>query len=327
VLWNQLPDDGLLELATSDGLSTRPAFEALVRRMLADPRAHAGVAAFYRWWLDLDTLATLKKDPTLFPEFTPELAADMARETEAFGAFVTLDLNGSFATLMTAPFSLIDARLAAIYGVAGVAGNELQRVDLPAGQRAGLLTQPALQALGSLATRNSPSHRGGLLFKKLYCEVVPFAPPGVPPLGQPPGETLRQTLQIDTGEVFCAACHAVLDPPGLAFEGFDAIGRPRTTDNGGLVDTTNLKIDSPRTDSVPPAIVNGPVELARLLATDPAAEACMAKQWLTFALGRGLTTTDDPSVDAIAASFAASGFSLRELIVDVLTSDAFLKPP
>ncbi|HVZ71092.1 MAG TPA: DUF1592 domain-containing protein [Polyangia bacterium] len=328
VLWRQEPDAGLVAQAAR--LSSASGFADLVRAMLADPRATIGVGAFYRWWLDLDDVATTTKDPTLFPEFSPALAADMANETTRFGVEVTLTMNDSFRTLMTAPFSFLNERLATIYGVPGVVGDDLRRVDLPPQQRAGLLTQPALQVLGSFATRNSPSHRGAQIDRALFCLEVPLPPPGLPPVNlTPPAETLRQALAVDTDEASCSACHKVFDPPGFAFEGFDAIGRARAEDDGVPVDTSALQIEVPtmagNAGDLAVQAVDGPVALATLLAGAPAAQDCFARQWLRFALGRELTANDEPSVAKIDAAFAPSG-NLRELVVAVLTSDVFLSP-
>jgi hypothetical protein len=329
VLWDQKPDTEIV--ASSGRLATTADVREVVKIMLADPRAAVGVGAFYRWWLGLDDVAKLKKDPMLFPEFTPELQADMVDETITFGVQTTLAEHASFQTLMLASFSFVNARLASLYGVTGITSDFLQRADLPVG-RAGLLTQPALQALGSFAARNSPSHRGTYIGQRFLCEAIPSAPPGVQPLDPvPPGETVRQALQASiTSSSPCAACHAFVDPPGLAFEGFDAIGRARTTDNGLPVDTSNLVVMlwSPNAATNSPGVrVNGPVELAKMLATAAATENCFAQKWLSFALGREVGPGDMASLATIQATFAASGFDLQELIASVLSSDTFLAPP
>jgi hypothetical protein len=323
VLWREQPDPAVLAAAAP--LKTTQDLEPIVRQMLADPRASEGVGAFFRWWLGLDGLATLQKDPTLFPEFTPALAADMANETASFGTFVTMDPNGSFETLLTAPFSLIDARLAAIYGLDGVAGDSLRRVDLPAGQRAGLLTQPALQALGSFATRNSPSHRGIFVDQKFFCMSVPEEPANTPGLPPPaPGQSVRQALNLATQSAVCKACHAAIDPIGYVFEGFDAIGRARATDNGVPVDATSTVFLTGRADS--PWPIYAPADLAFRMAGDDGAQDCYAQQWLTFALGRDLRNAEQPSLAQVQDRFKTSGLDLRTLIVAVLLSDTFLAP-
>jgi hypothetical protein len=324
VLWRQQPD-GAAVAAAAD-LETKQDLEPIARQMLADPRATEGVGAFFRWWLELDSVRTLEKDPSLFPDFTPLMAADMANETATFGTYVTRDIKGSFETLMTAPFSLINTRLAVIYGLGGIGGDSLRRVDLPAGQRAGLLTQPALQALGSLETRNSPSRRGLNVAEKFFCTVIPREPPGtpgLPPLA--PDQTVRQELELATQSAVCKASHAAIDPLGYVFEGFDAIGRARATDNGVAVDATST-ISLPARADTPWAIFT-PADLAFHMAGDPGVQACYAQQWLSFALGRDLTVADQTSLQPIEADFQASGFDLQELIVSVLLSDTFLTAP
>jgi hypothetical protein len=328
VLWRLKRDPN--ELSPTAAFTTRGDVALAVRSMLSDPRAQAGVGAFYRWWLDLDSVATLAKDPMLFPEATPQLLSDMADETTAFGIDLTLAHNGSMDQLFTANWTFVNAGLASIYGVVGgVLGDPLRFTMLPPG-RAGLLTQPALQALGSLAKRNSPSHRGTYIDQRMLCEDLPSAPVGIPGLDPiPPGESVRQALAADLGGAACAACHTAIDPPGLAFEGFDAIGRARTTDNGAPIDTSNLAVRMPDptgSTNGTSFVVEGPVELAKLLSTAPAVEGCFAQKWLSFVLGRDLEPGDMPSLASAQQAFAASGFNIQTLIAAVLSSDTFLAP-
>jgi hypothetical protein len=323
VLWNAPPDESVPTPATLDEVP------GVVRQLLDDPRAAAGVGAFYRWWLDLPDLARTVRDPVLFPSFTPELRADMAVETETFGVNVTLALNGSFTTLLTANFSFIDARLADLYGVSGVAGDSFQQVYLPTGERAGLLTQPALQTLGAYANRTSPAHRGTYISKRFFCAPLPAAPPNVPALDPiPPGVTVRQQEEMHLTAANCSACHNYIDPLGFAFEGFDAMGRARTIDNGQPVDVSNLSVEIQRADEGPviEGPIDGPIELAMLVAANPRAQDCMVRQWLSFALGRDLQDADSPTVDDLDRRFAAANFNLKTLVSDVLLSDTFLSP-
>ena len=250
----------------------------------------------------------------------------MAKETETFGVNVTLSMNGSFQTLLTGAFSYLNADLADVYGVSGVTGDDLQLVQLAPTVRAGLLTQPGLQALSSVSTRNSPPTRGTYIRERFLCVQIPPPPPGVPELAPDPptGQTLRKALEAHVRDATCAACHQLLDPPGLAFEGFDAIGRARATDNGAPVDVSNLDIVElgPGGDM----IVNGPIELADLISSNASAEDCMTRQWLSFVLGRALQDADTPWVTQIDNTFSAAGFNLKELIAAVLLSGPFLSP-
>jgi hypothetical protein len=332
VIWKDLPDDDLNAQARLGSFKTTADLHGAVRQLLADGRARKGVGAFYRWWLDLDRLSTLTKDATLYPEFTPELAADMATETETFGVNVTLDPNGTYKTLMTAPYTYVTERLGKIYETAGAAGNmAFQRIELDTERRAGLLTQPALQALASSAKRPQPSHRGAEIFNRILCRPVPLPPANLPePSPITPGTTTRSWLaQEVSSSGSCAACHALLDPPGLAFEAFDAVGRWRTVDNGAPVDVSNLRIVAAFSPlNTGPEVVSGPVQLASAIANSKEGTECIARQLLSYALGRPLTesNTDRISVSQATATFSASGYNLKELFYGVLTSNAFLAP-
>jgi hypothetical protein len=329
VLWQGAPDGDLLAQATQGQITTIDELRSVVvDQMLVDPRAANGVGAFYRWWLNLPALATSSKDTSLFPVYTSGLRDDMAAETETFGVNVTLALSGSYQTLLTADFSFINERLAGIYGVSGVSGDALRMVALPAQARAGLLTQPALQALSSDATRNSPPRRGAYVAERFLCNRIlqpPVNPSDTPLDTSTPGITLRKAIEDNEQQsATCLACHHLFDPAGFAFEGFDAVGRARTTDNGAPVDVSDLSITL--SASRPPTVVDGPIELANLLANEPAAHDCMSRKWLTFVLGRDLRPADDPSLAQIGATFSAAGYNLEALIAAVLTSGPFLAP-
>jgi hypothetical protein len=330
LLWHDQPDDAVLAQAAQGQFKTAEDLAPVVRQMLADPRAGVGVGAFYRWWLDLDEIAMIAKDPAVFPAYTPELQADLAKETETFGVQLTLASNASYATLMTAPYSFIDVRLAELYGVAGVTGDDLRRVDLDGAQRAGILTQASTQVLVSLAKRNAPSLRGKFLNEKVFCRGIPAAPltpssqSSIDQLIAAPGVTVRAALaMILQQSAACAACHTLMDPHGLAFETYDAIGQWRTTDNGAPVDLSGITVQDldPNGGAVK---IAGPVDYATYAATSEAAQTCFARHWLAFARGAMLDSVPDPGVAPVLQKFKDSGLDLRELIVDALTSDFFL---
>jgi Protein of unknown function (DUF1588)/Protein of unknown function (DUF1592)/Protein of unknown function (DUF1585) len=322
VLWQSNPDPDQVLPAN---IKTTGDLKDIVRQMLADPRAAVGVRAFYRWWLALGDLETWSFDPTDYPDVPARFAADIVGETETYGVEVTFQTDGTLQTLMTAPFTFINASLASIYGVPGVTGDELQRVTLPPG-RFGLLTQSAFLVQGAAGVQTSPTHRGVFVARKFFCQSLPDPPPNEPPLRAPmPGVTGRTALEAETASAAaCNACHSMMDPIGFAFEGFDPLGRARTTDNGAPIDTSNLVIlqTMPRD-----AHVDGALALVNVLANDPGVESCFARQWLAFALGGvDVTTLNDTLAEEVVAPFTAAQFNIKELIVAVLTSEAFLSP-
>jgi hypothetical protein len=323
VVWNASPDGDVLVQAEQGHLTTKNDLFGPIHTMLADPRAATGVGKFYRWWLNLDAIATTSKDAQMFPAYTPALQVDIANETETFALTVTLKMNGTYTTLLTSPSTFVNARLAAIYGVPGISGDALQATALDPSQRAGLLTQPGLQALVSLPTRNSPARRGVYVEERFLCSPVPAGPTTLPALAPPqPGTTLRVAIMQDEASASCAACHVRIDGPGFAFETFDAIGRWRTNDNGAPVDVSGLLLYDETLTA--PTHFAGPIQLANDLAASVRAQQCLARQWLAFVGGTTFDQIDDATVAPIYATFKASNFNLQELIVAVLTSDGFL---
>jgi hypothetical protein len=326
LLWQSAPDASLLDMADSGAIVTTEDLRKLTLQMLIDARAHAGVGNFYRWWLSLDRVAALAtldpKDPMTFPEFNAVLAGAMANETQTFGAYVTLDGDGLFSTLLTAPFTFVNQALAGVYKLDGITGTALRRVALDPTERAGLFTQPGLLAMGARATQNSPVLRGVFLNSQLLCRDLPPPPANVPPppIIPPQALTLRQVLTIEAlSDPSCVMCHSVVNPIGFAFEHYDPIGRFRTADNG-------LPIDS----SGQITLTNGPIafdnapQLVAALAKTPEAQICMTQRWLEYAIGRLLTDQDSAAVADAHRWFWASGFNLQELIAGVTQTDLFL---
>lgn len=324
VLWHSPPDAAQLAMADSGAIRTSADVRVIARNMLNDSRSRVGVAAFYRWWLDLDRLATVQKDPNLFPFDYGAIALLMGRETEAFGVHATLE-DGRFATLMTAPYSFLNESLAQHYGVTGVGGADLRRVGFSNGSyRAGIFTQGALQMFLSNHGLPQPIHRGVFMRMKMLCSAIPSPPPEVDPSpgARAPGESDRQHLTRVTGQPVCAGCHSQFDPLGFAYDVFDAVGRVRQTDSTGMpIDATGTLVDGALTTTF-----DGPVDLASLLSGLTSARRCMGQQWLEYMLGRGLEAADNASVDAIHQQFTAAGFDLRALIAAVASSASFLAP-
>jgi len=111
-----------------------------------------------------------------------------------------------------------------------------------------------------------------------------------------------------------------MDPIGLGFETFDAIGAFRTMDGLGPVDATgNIVMGGPDLDGK----FNGPVELAQRLANSQAVSNCMVNQWFRYSMGRMESTNDACSIQGIREAFTASGGNIRELLARVALSPAF----
>src|SRR5262249_27022018 len=124
-LWNSGPDEQLLTLAASNGLTKPGALEAQVKRMLVDPKASSLVTSFAMKWLNLTTLDQVIPDPMLFPGFNDQLRRDFLNETETFLSSILLE-DRSVVDLLTADHTFLNERLARHYGVPGILGTQLR---------------------------------------------------------------------------------------------------------------------------------------------------------------------------------------------------------
>jgi hypothetical protein len=134
-----------------------------------------------------------------------------------------------------------------------------------------------------------------------------------------PGVSTRERLAQHKAEMSCNACHVLIDPIGLGFESYDAIGRYRTMDGGKAVDASG---EVSKTD------VDGPFkgvgELSAKLATSATVEACVGKQWFRYSMGRAEGVADTCSVASMAKTFHDAGADLRTLPMAIVQTPAFL---
>jgi len=320
-LWASTPDDTLLDAAAAGKLSTRQEVERVARRMLSSPRAIEGIRSFHRQWLELRMLTTASKSPVLYPSFTPELQEAMVEETLRFTTHAVLQGGDTVATLLTSKKTFINAQLAKVYGVPAPNGDGFALVDLPPKQRSGLLTQAAVMAVLSGVEDTSPILRGKFVREKLLCERIRPPPAGLTILPPPfdPKLTKRERFVQHRADPMCSYCHNTLDPPGFAFEQYDAIGAFRTTEGELPIDVTG---ELAGTDDVDGPIT-GAVGLAERLNGSKQVRRCLATQWFRAALGRVERADDKSSLDASYQTFARAGFDVRELIIAIVMSDAF----
>lgn len=318
--WQTVPDDELRAAAASGALNTAEGIHAQATRLLADPRARAVVVDFHRQVLELDRLANLQKDATLFPDYTPQLKTSMKAETEAFIDFVYWEGDGKLSTLLTADYSFVDATLAKVYGAPDVTSTTPTRVQFPAGQRSGLLTQASFLSMNAHADQTSPVLRGKFVRERLLCQELAAPPPGVETIKAPePGLTTRERFAEHSENPACGGCHVMMDPIGFGFENYDAVGAFRTLDNGLPVDASGELTNAGEVSGK----FEGAVAMGAKLAQSRLVHACTAEQWLAWATQRAVGSKDACSVESLADAFFAAGGDLKALLLAIPTSDAF----
>jgi hypothetical protein len=318
-LVGSLPDDELFAAADADALRTPEQVAAQARRLLKTPRARDSIASFYTQWLELTDMHVLDKDVMSFPDFTPALRTAMRDEVGAFVNHVTLAGDGKLASLLTATFAFPAGPLHKLYGLAGNgAAMVTTPVELPRGQRAGILTLAGVMALYAHPDQTGPVGRGYMVSDKLLCITPPPAPDDVNVmLPKPdPAVTTRERLEQHRADPRCATCHALMDPYGLTFENYDAIGRWRANDGRKPVDATAKGL--PGVGDVKDA-----VELMARLAVSPQVRDCLTRQWFRYGFGRVEGTTDNPTLGLALGGFARADHSVPELLVALASSKGF----
>jgi hypothetical protein len=297
--------------------------EAQARRLLADPRARDAVATFHTEWVGLHDVDALFKDAEMFPTFDDATRSAMGLEAGRFAEHVFFEGDGRLETLLTAPYTLVDEPLFAIYGIEPPADHDPQEpVQLDATQRGGLLTQPGFLAVHAHHNQTSPVHRGVAIRRNFLCQTLPSPPPDVDntPPAVDPTSTTRERFDQHKSDPTCAACHVLIDDIGLAFEHYDPVGAWRTMDGVGQVDASGNLVGVEGADGE----FYGALELGQILATNDVVRECVAEQWFRFALGR----STDEDLDACAknqmyTAFAEADFDVRELLVAMIMSPSF----
>jgi hypothetical protein len=320
-LWSSMPDQELFSLARAGALQEEEMLRAQVARMLRDPKAGALGRQFACQWLGIYQLGeTAKLDQQRFPEFTPQLSAAMQQEAAQFfqGLFAE---NRSLLELIAADYTYVNEALARIYGIEGVHGSELRRVQLADNRRGGVLGMSAVLAATSQPLRTSPVLRGKWVLEQLLGDEVPPPPPGAGVLPADEkhieGQTLRQQLEAHRQNPDCASCHSRMDPIGFGLENFDPIGRWRETSQGAPVDARG---ELPSGEAF-----NGPAELKQiLLARKDDFTRNLARKMLGYALGRALTSYDYCVVDKAVETLRENGYAAQSLVETIVLSYPFL---
>jgi hypothetical protein len=320
LLWNTGPDAELLAAAGRNELTTSEGIYEQALRLLESDRSRIAVQDFFSRYLDLGGLDELERSPERYPLSTETLPDAMRNEIRLLVDDHVFRRDTDIRELFSYRRTFVNQELANLYGVdaPGASAIAFVPVELPAdGPRAGFLTSAAFLSMNAHETETSPTLRGKFIRERVLCELVSPPPDDVDTQVEPPGTeptTLRERLEQHRSDPRCAACHAILDPPGLLFENFDSLGLVREFDNGFPVDTSG------GIDGFEFADGRG---LADYLPTDRRVSACMVKQLYRHANGRLDTPGEAKQLEAIDQQFAESGYRFQDLLLVLATSEGF----
>jgi len=318
-LWGTMPDDTLFEAAASGALETPEGLAEQATRMLDDPRAEGVVELFFEEWMSLSELDHVEKDLSVYPDWTDDQPVAFREETLRFVRTVWTEEEASFEALLTAPWTIADAELAAWYGLES-GGSDWARVDRDSNHHSGILTQGAFLSSRARSYGSSPIHRGMFIRGAVLCHVIeaPDASIVIEVPDPDPDATTREVLEQHRADPVCASCHDLIDPPGLAFEHFDGIGRFRTHENGLPVDaSTEL------TGTDVNGWIDGAADLGSALVRSTMVHECFSQQWFRFAHGRREADGDTCAIEEAAATFAEEDLDMRSLVIATVSSPAF----
>lgn len=341
LFWNSMPDDRLTELATSGKLHTPELLRSETERLLKDAKSQRFIEDFLGQWLKLRQIASTDPDKKLYPEFSPYLQDSMVAETRSYFREL-IEKNLDAGHLVRSNFAMLNEKLATHYGIAGVSGSQIRRVDLPPDcPRGGILTQASILKITANGTTTSPVPRGAFVMDRLLGQPPEPPPPNIPAI-EPDvrgAKTIREQLDKHRSDTVCASCHAKMDPPGFALEAFDVIGGFRTRYRsigdgdpaprgsidpfigigfklGPAVDASGLLPDDRAFKNITEfqALVAGDSD--RLLKN-------LARQFAIYATGRDLSFSDRDQIAAIVANSQKNGGGIRTLIHEVVQSRLF----
>jgi hypothetical protein len=318
---DSIPDPELRATADNGSIFEADTFKKQVERLMKLPRAQDHLTTAYLKWVGLGLglnadLATQEK------EFTPALKASMEQEARLF--FKDLLTNGGTVTdVLTSRKGYADKTLSTHLGVAGSAGTDFTPVTYPAGQRSGILTLPGVLARYSLG--HAEVFRGKFVRDEFLCQEIP-PPPNTEEVEKETkaAENLpaREQAKLRLAHTTCGACHAQMDPLGLSFGNYDALGRYRTTEKTGapvdstgeLTGTMEAGIDGP---------LKNATELGERLARSTTARSCIESKMMGYALGRLTEKFDKCELKKIDAFVAKGGGKLTDLMAAIVYSSAY----
>lgn len=322
-LWSTMPDPELRRRADSGELRDPATLRAEARRLLASPRSDAFVGGFLDAWLNLRSLGDMPPDRGAFARFYAQnLQPAMKRETQLFAGDL-LARNESIVRFLDSDYTFANRPLARLYGmedaVAPEAGHEFRRLALPGRERGGLLGQASVLTVSANGIETSPVIRGVWVLNHLL-----GTPPAPPPDNVPPidpdvrgAKSMRELLSKHRDNPACYECHRKIDPLGFALENFDPIGAWRTQyGKSAPIDASGELPDGRRFADV--------AGLKTLLVERKQAFArTLTERLLSYACGRRMEPLDRPVIDAIVSATAAQEHRFRDLLEQVIVSEAF----
>jgi len=320
-LWGTMPDEQLFRAAAEKKLTDPAGLQKELARMLKHDRAKHLTETLANQWLMLKQFPKSRPSVEFFPTFNDDLKRPMVQEVRMMLDHLR-SADRPILDLLDADYTFANQALAKHYGVAGVTGNAMKKVELkPEHHRGGLLGMGAILAMTSHTFRTSPTQRG-----KYVLETIFGTPPPPPPANagvlkndDPKRKlpvTFREQLAQHAAQPSCAACHRKIDPLGFALDNFNAIGEWRTGTKATPLDVSGLLPTGEKVDGF------AGLKLVLLKRKDEFAANMIAKV-LELALGRELDGQDECTVREVLAAMKKDEYKFSALVTEIVNSVPF----
>ena len=319
-LHDSIPSLQLLQAAEKGWIKDDKALREQAWRLMSSYRGQVRLLEFLRVWMNVERLEDIGKDEALFPEFTPELAADLRTSFEILlHEAVTAEKNG-FQTLLTAGEIWMNERMATFYGVESPSEGGFSKVRFEPDRRAGIISHPFLLSGFAYRQTSSPIHRGVFLSRGILGRALKPPPDSVAP--EPPELepqlTTRERVQKQTSPAMCANCHIMINSLGFALEEFDAVGRYRTTERDKSVDAAgDFRLRNGET-----VAFRGATELADFLLKSEETHRSLARQLFHHMVQQPILAYGPRTIDELAEFFSDHQLDMKQLMVEIACRSA-----
>lgn len=316
-LWDEPADAELVARASELGPTDDEALAVLVDQMLADPRAEAGFRRFASQWMPLREGrwgASLDRNPDYGSD--AQLHEDLRESALRFLRHAFLEA-GSIEDLYTSRLAWVNDRIAPLFGIDPPGSPDaLVEVELPAMERAGILTHPAILLLAPSDAPYVSIHRGVMILHQVTCQTL-----GNPRFdligfdGAPFGGTTRERLAAQHLGGCGGECHVMIDGAGFPFESYDSLGRFRTFEGDYPIDSSGNVLGTPTADTM---------AFTAELASSPGVASCLVEHVYRYALGSSdVAEEDECVVRALAADIRRHEGELGGIARGIALSNAF----
>ena len=329
-LWSSMPDETLFELAAEGKLSEPDLLLAQAKRMIVDPKSRGFSRNYTAQWLDLAGIRRLAVNPEYFA--FQDKTKDLFEEESIRFVHHVLSNDLSIANFVDSDFAVLNPALARHYRIPGVSGGFQVRKLEKEHHRGGVMTQASMLFGNSTGAETHPIKRGVWVLERMLDDPPPPPPPNVPDLPEPEVKdeaslSLKERLVAHAEVASCRDCHSKIDPWGVAFENYNALGQWREGTKDPLVRAPHQEVAiDPSTQLKNGQKIDSLDDLKDYILTEKRQQfrRAVVRKVMSYALGRYLEFSDRAAVDSICKTVENENDAFQKLIEQIVLSRPFL---